>query len=408
MRCITKEKTALFIPNAIAIITSKKEYIFRSFWDREDAFKTLKQCQQDASNALTQQQHHATESSPMLEREMDLSSSRENEDPEQSQRQNQSHHRRSTSSGSRVSDEDDNYSKDLEPGEGVRRKLMWSENGERERSSSSLTVEGVGPQQQQQQQPRQQGGEDHCLSVSGPSSNDASHSSFGLQATPAAADKPPAAAAAAALEPPEASPNGGVGEQQQTAAEAGGGKEAADGGAFAVDGNGRSGKGGEGEDEGDAGLAVSDEYESEVDVLGVEGSPVTAVSLGATTGGGNTPSKGEDFKVALSALGEGWLVGDNGNAGEGNQAERPKGKGAAVRVSTEIPCQLQEFFQLFISNDAAKGIPAFHQSMGDSDVKATPWKVAGGALGMTREIRFVHPISAPIGPNSTRAVKLQR
>ncbi|CAM9589539.1 unnamed protein product, partial [Choristocarpus tenellus] len=41
MHCITKEKTALFIPNAIAIITSKNEYIFRSFWDREDAFRTL-------------------------------------------------------------------------------------------------------------------------------------------------------------------------------------------------------------------------------------------------------------------------------------------------------------------------------------------------------------------------------
>lgn len=46
MRCITKEKTALFIPNAIAIITSRKEYIFRSFWDREDAFRTLKMCHQ--------------------------------------------------------------------------------------------------------------------------------------------------------------------------------------------------------------------------------------------------------------------------------------------------------------------------------------------------------------------------
>lgn len=32
--CITKENTALVIPNAIAIITHKKEYIFRSFWDR--------------------------------------------------------------------------------------------------------------------------------------------------------------------------------------------------------------------------------------------------------------------------------------------------------------------------------------------------------------------------------------
>lgn len=70
------------------------------------------------------------------------------------------------------------------------------------------------------------------------------------------------------------------------------------------------------------------------------------------------------------------------------------------------PCQ--EFFRLFVSNDADKGLPAFHESLGDSNVVSTPWKVAGGALGMTREIRFVHPVSAPIGPNSTRAVKLQR
>ncbi len=39
-----------FSLSAIAIITSKKEYIFRSFWDREDAFKTLKQCQQESNN----------------------------------------------------------------------------------------------------------------------------------------------------------------------------------------------------------------------------------------------------------------------------------------------------------------------------------------------------------------------
>lgn len=63
---------------------------------------------------------------------------------------------------------------------------------------------------------------------------------------------------------------------------------------------------------------------------------------------------------------------------------------------------------MFIANDAEKGIPEFHKSQGDSDVRATPWKVAGGALGMTREIRFVHPVKAPIGPSQTRAVKLQR
>lgn len=73
-----------------------------------------------------------------------------------------------------------------------------------------------------------------------------------------------------------------------------------------------------------------------------------------------------------------------------------------------VHCRPQNFFELFIANDAEKGLPAFHVSQGDSDVKATPWKVAGGSLGMTREIRFVHPFIAPIGPNRTRAVKLQR
>lgn len=84
---------------------------------------------------------------------------------------------------------------------------------------------------------------------------------------------------------------------------------------------------------------------------------MTAVSLGATTGGGKTPSKGEDFKVALTALGEGWLLGDSGNAaGEENQAERPKGKGAAVRVSTEIPCQLQVGCWLITTLLSAQGL----------------------------------------------------
>ena len=63
---------------------------------------------------------------------------------------------------------------------------------------------------------------------------------------------------------------------------------------------------------------------------------------------------------------------------------------------------------MFFANDAEKGLPGFHESQGDSEVKVTPWKVAGGGLGMTREIRFVHPISAPMGPNQTRTVKLQR
>jgi hypothetical protein len=40
---VTKEKTALVIPNAIAISTIRKEYIFRSFWDRDECYRMLKE-----------------------------------------------------------------------------------------------------------------------------------------------------------------------------------------------------------------------------------------------------------------------------------------------------------------------------------------------------------------------------
>jgi hypothetical protein len=38
---VSKENTALVIPNAIAITTIRKEYVFRSFWDREACFHSL-------------------------------------------------------------------------------------------------------------------------------------------------------------------------------------------------------------------------------------------------------------------------------------------------------------------------------------------------------------------------------
>ena len=40
--CVTKENTAVFIPNAIAVITARKEYVVRSFWDRDDCFNLLR------------------------------------------------------------------------------------------------------------------------------------------------------------------------------------------------------------------------------------------------------------------------------------------------------------------------------------------------------------------------------
>jgi len=40
---VTKENTAFVIPNAIAITTYRKEYLFRSFWDRDECYKLLKE-----------------------------------------------------------------------------------------------------------------------------------------------------------------------------------------------------------------------------------------------------------------------------------------------------------------------------------------------------------------------------
>jgi hypothetical protein len=39
---ITKENTALVIPNALSVTTFRKEYLFRSFWDRDECFQVLR------------------------------------------------------------------------------------------------------------------------------------------------------------------------------------------------------------------------------------------------------------------------------------------------------------------------------------------------------------------------------
>lgn len=62
---------------------------------------------------------------------------------------------------------------------------------------------------------------------------------------------------------------------------------------------------------------------------------MTAVSLGSTTGGGSPPSKAEEFRLALSSLGDGWL------AGSEKQPDTPRHHGAAVKISAELSCQLQ-------------------------------------------------------------------
>lgn len=43
IKTITKENTAMVFPNAISICTNKKDYTFRSFWDRDQCYKLLNQ-----------------------------------------------------------------------------------------------------------------------------------------------------------------------------------------------------------------------------------------------------------------------------------------------------------------------------------------------------------------------------
>ena len=50
---ITKENTVLVIPNAIAITTYRKEYLFRSFWDRDECFRILRDFIDTYKNGVT-------------------------------------------------------------------------------------------------------------------------------------------------------------------------------------------------------------------------------------------------------------------------------------------------------------------------------------------------------------------
>eukprot|EP00618_Florenciella_parvula_P033528 CAMPEP_0119467100 /NCGR_PEP_ID=MMETSP1344-20130328/1444_1 /TAXON_ID=236787 /ORGANISM="Florenciella parvula, Strain CCMP2471" /LENGTH=175 /DNA_ID=CAMNT_0007499443 /DNA_START=107 /DNA_END=631 /DNA_ORIENTATION=+ len=61
--CVTKENTAIVIPNAIAIITSKREYIFRSFWDRDECFTLLRECHDASRGVVAPHSSHVENSS---------------------------------------------------------------------------------------------------------------------------------------------------------------------------------------------------------------------------------------------------------------------------------------------------------------------------------------------------------
>ena len=68
---------------------------------------------------------------------------------------------------------------------------------------------------------------------------------------------------------------------------------------------------------------------------------------------------------------------------------------------------VQEFFDLFLSDGAELSLAAFHASRGDSELDCAAWASAEGGLEL-RALKFRTPVVAPIGPSSTRGVKVQR
>ena len=67
--CVTKENTAVFIPNAIAVITARKEYVFRSFWDRDDCFNLLRAYHEMYRTVLEPASSHVEEEETQQEKE---------------------------------------------------------------------------------------------------------------------------------------------------------------------------------------------------------------------------------------------------------------------------------------------------------------------------------------------------
>ena len=85
-------------------------------------------------------------------------------------------------------------------------------------------------------------------------------------------------------------------------------------------------------------------------------------------------------------------------------------------------CDVLAFFDLFFGDDAKFGMPLFHTLLKDSEIEIEKWKAVSGDASVSaratlakqgqgtfsRNIKFTHPVTAPIGPNKTKGTKRQR
>ncbi|KAG0611474.1 hypothetical protein M758_7G143600 [Ceratodon purpureus] len=76
-------------------------------------------------------------------------------------------------------------------------------------------------------------------------------------------------------------------------------------------------------------------------------------------------------------------------------------------VESEFPVDVEEFFQLFFSNEAIGFAKDFHTKCGDDDFRCTQW-AKHRHFGHARDISFRHPINFYFGPKSTYCHESQR
>ena len=72
-----------------------------------------------------------------------------------------------------------------------------------------------------------------------------------------------------------------------------------------------------------------------------------------------------------------------------------------------MPCSLDSFFDLFVSDTAKYSVPALMKESGDEDIQCSAWKMDDDGVTKSRIIEYTHPVHAPMAPPMARARKEQ-
>ncbi|KAL3132628.1 hypothetical protein ABBQ32_009153 [Trebouxia sp. C0010 RCD-2024] len=144
----------------------------------------------------------------------------------------------------------------------------------------------------------------------------------------------------------------------------------------------------------------------------VSWSPQTTARLIATDSSPFTPD--QEHHRTIPAFG-GHRQSDDGAAHLGGQTDEwvaeaglapPVGPGTTELLDHVLPVDLHAFCHKFLADGAAFW-PEFHESRGDKQICLTSWS-RHSALGHIRELRFVSPIKALIGPPQAECFQNQR